>query len=213
MAATTQKPVAVATSTPTPTTPASVTLAAISSAEPNPKKIVSSSSDKSDPPNAEGSLKESGGSKTTGTTVGSVVGDESGPVNDIQKKIRRAERFGVPVQLSEQEKRNSRAERFGTAPRPKGSEASKQSEEVKRKARAERFGLAVPSTTVDEEEKRKARLARFAPYSKPDTIEGEKRKARAIRFSDPLSTSLAQVNHKGNIEPEAPVAGKAVGGL
>ncbi|KAK8303288.1 hypothetical protein V6Z12_D04G141300 [Gossypium hirsutum] len=172
--------------------------------EPNPKKIVSSSTDKSDPPNAEGSLKESGGSKTTGTTVGSVVGDESGPVNDIQKKIRRAERFGVPVQLSEQEKRNSRAERFGTAPSPKGSEASKQSEEVKRKARAERFGLAVPSTTVDEEEKRKARLARFSPYSKPDTIEGEKRKARAIRFSDPLSTSLAQ---------EAPVAGKAAGGL
>lgn len=31
--------------------------------------------------------------------------------NDTQKKIRRAERFGMPVKLSEQEKRNSRAER------------------------------------------------------------------------------------------------------
>ena len=34
------------------------------------------------------------------------------PVTDTQKKIRRAERFGLPVQLSEQEKRNSRAERY-----------------------------------------------------------------------------------------------------
>lgn len=33
------------------------------------------------------------------------------PVNDTWKKIQRAERFGVPVQLSEQEKRYSRAER------------------------------------------------------------------------------------------------------
>lgn len=33
------------------------------------------------------------------------------PVTDTQKKKRRAERFGMPVQLSEQEKRNSRAER------------------------------------------------------------------------------------------------------
>ncbi|KAE8692469.1 Protein MODIFIER OF SNC1 11 [Hibiscus syriacus] len=165
-----------------------------------------SSTDKPDPAttltlsNAEGTVKEIEGSQTTGTIVGSVAGDSSGPVNGIQKKIRRAERFGVPVQLSEQEKRNSRAERFGTAADSKGSETSKQSEEVKRKARAERFGLAVPSTAVDEEEKKKARLARFAPYAKPDTVEGEKRKARAIRFSNPPSSSLAQ---------EAPIAGKA----
>ena len=33
------------------------------------------------------------------------------PVSDTDKKIRRAERFGITVQLSEQEKRNSRAER------------------------------------------------------------------------------------------------------
>ena len=34
------------------------------------------------------------------------------PVTDIEKKIRRAERFGITVQLSEQEKRNTRAERY-----------------------------------------------------------------------------------------------------
>lgn len=34
------------------------------------------------------------------------------PSTDIEKKMRRAERFGMPVQLSEQEKRNSRAERY-----------------------------------------------------------------------------------------------------
>ncbi|KAK8534740.1 hypothetical protein V6N13_081167 [Hibiscus sabdariffa] len=212
MATTTQKPLAAATAiTATPSSVAPTPAPAVnSSAELYPKKTMPSSTDKSDTPtivtisNADGTVKEIEGSKNTGIIVGSVAGDSSGPVNDIQKKIRRAERFGVPVQLSEQEKRNSRAERFGTAPGSKGSEASKQSEEVKRKARAERFGLAVPSTAVDDEEKKKARLARFAPYAKPDTVEGEKRKARAIRFSNPQSSSLAQ---------EAPIAGKAGGGL
>jgi hypothetical protein len=34
------------------------------------------------------------------------------PLSDVQKKMRRAERFGITVQLSEKEKRNSRAERY-----------------------------------------------------------------------------------------------------
>ncbi|GMI96477.1 modifier of snc1, 11 [Hibiscus trionum] len=194
--------------------------AADSSAEANPTKTVDASSpstDKSDPPSdfthldADVFVNESEGSKTTGTDAGLVAGESGGPVNVIQKKIQRAERFGVPVQLSEQEKRNSRAERFGTAPSSNGSEASKQSEELKRKARAERFGIAAPSTPTDEDEKKKDRLARFAPYSKPDSVEEEKRKARAIRFSNPSSSSLSQVNGKGNVEPEAPIAGKAGG--
>ncbi|XWS59747.1 hypothetical protein CRYUN_Cryun08bG0148000 [Craigia yunnanensis] len=205
MATTTEKPVSTAT-----TTTATVPVASSGNllAEPNPKKIVdpaSPSTDKSDPSStvtlsaAEVSIKESEGSRTTWTTVGSVAGNSSGPVNDVQKKIRRAERFGVPVQLSEKEKRNSRAERFGTAPSSNGSEVSKQSEELKRKARTERFGLAVPSTATEEEGKKKARLARFGPYSKPDSVEEEKRKARAIKFSSPESSSLPLVNGKGNI--------------
>ncbi|KAH1090076.1 hypothetical protein J1N35_017333 [Gossypium stocksii] len=127
---------------------ATTTTTAYSSAEENPKKTLDAASpsmDKSDPPSAstlfdaEVSVKEGEGLKTTGTAVGLAAGESSGPADDIQKKIRRAERFGVPIQLSEQEKRNSRAERFGTAPSSKGSEESKQSEELKRKARAERF--------------------------------------------------------------------------
>ncbi|KAL4297285.1 hypothetical protein GQ457_12G009150 [Hibiscus cannabinus] len=190
------------------------------SAEANLTNIVdaaSPSTDKSDPPSdlthpdSDVSVKESDGSKTTETAAGLVSEESGGPMSVIQRKIRRAERFGVPVQLSEKEKRNSRAERFGTAPSSNGSEASKQSEELRRKARAERFGIAAPSTPIDEDEKKKARLARFAPYSKPDSVEEEKRKARAIRFSNPSTSSLSQVNGKQNVEPEAPIAGKAGG--
>ncbi|KAL6565972.1 hypothetical protein OROHE_005027 [Orobanche hederae] len=36
----------------------------------------------------------------------------SGVVTDIQKKMKRAERFGMPVRMTEEEKRNSRAESF-----------------------------------------------------------------------------------------------------
>ncbi|KAK7356161.1 hypothetical protein VNO80_15427 [Phaseolus coccineus] len=112
------------------------------------------------------------------------------PLSDIQKKIRRVERFGISVQMSEKEKRSSRAERFGTVSASQGSEPSK-SEELKRKARAERFGMPSPTTAADEEAKKKTRLARFA---------------------NPSSTSIANVNGEGNIEPEAAIAGKAGGG-
>ncbi|KAK6943734.1 hypothetical protein RJ641_024836 [Dillenia turbinata] len=160
------------------------------------------------------------------------------PVSDTQKKIRRAERFGMPVQLSEEEKRNSRAERllaigsrvgyracirfllsmgslctmswFGT---PTTLDASKKLEEQKRKARAERFGLSAEAQPEanDEVAKKKARLARFAQAPKTDTVEDEKRKAREIRFSGAISNT-SQVNGEGNIEPKAAVAGKASGG-
>lgn len=38
--------------------------------------------------------------------------DGGSEATDIQKKMKRAERFGMPVHLSEEEKRNSRAERY-----------------------------------------------------------------------------------------------------
>ncbi|XP_043701285.1 protein MODIFIER OF SNC1 11-like isoform X2 [Telopea speciosissima] len=118
-------------------------------------------------------------------------------VSHLQKKIRRAERFGVSVQLSEEEKRNSRAERFGTAPASHGSNVSQKSEEQKRKARAERFGLPSQSLT-NEEAKKKARLARFATVSKMDNADEEKKAAREIRFSEPSSGVSSQVSGRAN---------------
>ena len=43
-----------------------------------------------------------------------VAGDvvDVDPASNIQKKIRRAERFGISLQLTEEEKRNSRKERY-----------------------------------------------------------------------------------------------------
>ncbi|XP_004493925.1 uncharacterized protein [Cicer arietinum] len=136
--------------------------------------------------------------------------ENDAPLSDVQKKMRRAERFGISVQLSEKEKRNSRAERFGTASVLHGPEGSKD-EDLKRKARAERFGMPTPSTTADEDAKKKARLARFASGSKTDPAEEDKRKARALRFSNSSSTTLSQVNVEANIEPAA-IASNAGGG-
>ncbi|XP_042016603.1 protein MODIFIER OF SNC1 11-like isoform X2 [Salvia splendens] len=130
---------------------------------------------------------------------------------DIQKKMKRAERFGMPVNLSEEEKRNSRAERFGKASGADGLDSSKQSEDLKRKARAERFGITKPVSAVsaDEEAKKKARLARFGSTPVTDLAEEDKKKARALRFSQPQSSPKA--NGEGNIEKTA-ISGKAVGG-
>ncbi|KAJ0771497.1 hypothetical protein HanPI659440_Chr07g0269771 [Helianthus annuus] len=123
--------------------------------------------------------------------------EDDSATDDTQRKIRRAERFGLPVQLSEEEKRNSRAERFGTAgiaPGSQGSDTTKKAEELKRKARADRFGIT-QSTPTEEEEKKKARLSRFGSSSKADPIEEEKKKARALRFSGTPASG------NGKIEP------------
>ncbi|THG03766.1 hypothetical protein TEA_003741 [Camellia sinensis var. sinensis] len=170
----------------------------------------------SDPPSNDASIDESKTIEDSPVTEAStdVKNNDESDVSDTKKKIRRAERFGMPVQLSEQEKRNSRAERgmgdhvivveisgsneFGTVPATNGSDALKKSEDQKRKARAERFGI-VQSVSADEEVKKKARLARFAAaVPKTDPEEEEKKKARALRFSQPPSDSLSQVNDKGN---------------
>lgn len=69
------------------------------------------SSESTVPSGTDGSRKDGEDSKSSAATVGSPEGDD-GPASTIQKKIRRAERFGISVQLTEQEKRNSRAERY-----------------------------------------------------------------------------------------------------
>ncbi|XP_041026725.1 protein MODIFIER OF SNC1 11-like isoform X2 [Juglans microcarpa x Juglans regia] len=137
-------------------------------------------------------------------TVSSPAGDD-GPVSNIQKKTRRAERFGITLQLTEEEKRNSRAERFGLCDASVAPD-----DESRKKATADVEGKK--KATADEEAKKKARLARFAPVSKTDTVEEEKRKARTIRFSSSPSSSLSQVNGKGDMEQKAAITGETGGG-
>ncbi|URE21413.1 hypothetical protein MUK42_11939 [Musa troglodytarum] len=139
-----------------------------------------------------------GAGAVAGSSLGLASALEVGPVTDLRKKLRRAERFGMPVMLSEEEKRNSRAERFGTGSPLSGRKDVGQLEEQKRKARAERFGLKI-DIIVDEEAKKKARLERFAPKSMMDTSEVEKRKARAIRFSQ----GSLQVGSQSNYDLKA----------
>lgn len=133
------------------------------------------------------------------TVTADSTSDDGASVNDTQKKIRRAERFGMPVQLSEEEKRNSRAERFGTATGSQGSGATKKAEELKRKARAERFGIT-QSTPTEEDEKKKARLSRFGSPSSTDPLEEQKKKARALRFSGTPANGNGKVEQKAGGE-------------
>ncbi|KAJ6699082.1 PROTEIN MODIFIER OF SNC1 11 [Salix purpurea] len=153
-------------------------------------------------------------SPTEGPKQGADNSKSASPATDSDKKFRRAERFGINVQLSEKEKRNSRAERFGTGSQGSEPESDsvKKSEELKRKARAERFGIPVPPTATDVEVKKKARVERFAVAPKIDALEENKRKARALRFSQSSSDSLS-MNGKGDLEPKAAIAGKAGGGF
>ncbi|CAN8257342.1 unnamed protein product [Cochlearia groenlandica] len=180
----------------------------------NPKNFVDLNT--SEPDRTDGEVEgllESAGEKK-GDDDSKAIGSVDSGDDDVQKKIRRAERFGVSVKLTEKEKRDSRAERFGTVGAVKESGGTKKAEELKRKARADRFGVPASASTTDkteEETKKKARLARFGKDAKADTkvdsAEEDKRKARALRFSKAASDSSAELTVKQNIGKEAAVSG------
>lgn len=89
-----------------------------------------------------------------------VNGCTTGSLSDLDKKRRRAERFGMGLQVSEKEKLALRAERFAGAQVEKKASSVKEPESEKRKQRAARFGI------VDEAARKKARQERFAPITK-----------------------------------------------
>ncbi|XP_010490736.1 PREDICTED: protein MODIFIER OF SNC1 11 [Camelina sativa] len=157
--------------------------------------------------------------ETDSNAIGSIDSGDISPVDDIKKKIRRAERFGVTVKLTEEEKRSSRAERFGSvaaaaAATVNDTAGTKKAEELKRKARADRFGVSPATSTAadnntEEEAKKKARLARFGKETKVDSAEEDKRKARALRFSKGASDPSSDLPGKQSIGKEAAVSGNA----
>ncbi|XP_059463590.1 protein MODIFIER OF SNC1 11 isoform X2 [Corylus avellana] len=162
------------------------------------------SSDSTVPSGTVESRKDGEDSKSTAATAGSPAGDD-GPVSSIQKKMRRAERFGISVQLTEEEKRNSRAERFGTGSTLHGSEASKSSEVLKRKARAERFGLQDTSVATDEQAKKKATPDEQAK-KKATPDEEAKKKATPDEEAKKKATTDEEAKKKARLARFAPVS-------
>lgn len=144
-------------------------------------------------------MKSADGNVEAGKEEGLVTATTPAAVTDIEKKRRRAERFGTDLKISEAEKRNLRAARFnhGTkngagdevgkktgsakAPADKSALAEAKSaliaaENAKRKARAERFG-SIPQEVT--------KFSETPVSAKPKFSEDEeaKKKARMARFA------------------------------
>nr|GMD67612.1 protein MODIFIER OF SNC1 11-like [Ipomoea batatas] len=159
--------------------------------DPNPTADAEASHLTNPNPSTSPSKGETKAAPTTATTT--AVNNVSSE-GDVQKKIKRAERFGMPVQLSEEEKRNSRAERgpfwfkymafsilydlpcFGF------------DFDLIETRICKRFGIASSLPVSDaskksEELKRKARAERFGIAQTTTTDEDAKKKARLARFA------------------------------
>lgn len=99
-----------ATETENPSTAAAITV------EDNPSKTLDTAVPASTKPDRVEDSTNTASSTVDSATEGPMQGADNSksaaPATDTDKKIRRAERFGITVQLSEKEKRNSRAERY-----------------------------------------------------------------------------------------------------
>merc|ERR1712228_29918 len=116
-----------------------------------------------------------------------ITAEEIAPTEDDmkQKKLSRAERFGIESKEVIDSKKDQRAARFGLQ-KSNGTTTDTSEADAKKRARAERFGaqngsnkkskLEGMDVTVDPE-KLKKRQERFGV-----TVETDKKKARAARF-------------------------------
>jgi len=103
----------------------------------------------------------------------------------------RAQKFGVEVKMSDDEKRNARGARFGVETASLATEGSRKrkvgEDSEKLAARAKKFGLPATATATatdpDKLLKRSKKFGTPVPSGVVDPEEAEKRKARSDRFA------------------------------
>jgi len=100
------------------------------------------------------------------------------------KKRKRAEKFGVPVVVSQEEKQAARAAKFGGEPAMKKSKNTDDS--AKLAARAAKCGTGA---AADSEEKKRARALKFSTLSEEEKA---KQARRAERFGSPAPAVTAK---------------------
>lgn len=114
-------------------------------------------------------------------------------LTDSERKKRRAERFGIELNLTSDDKKKLRKERFGDVSETSGRKKAN----LTQNPAAQRLGLPVRDPSLVSEDKIKARNAKFgAPADKPaaggnkpkiqfSAEDEEKRRKRAERFATP----------------------------
>jgi len=120
------------------------------------------------------------------------------PKQDLMtSKQQRAQKFGIEVKMSDEEKRSARTSRFGVDTavtlattgnrKRKPNAVASPEEQEKTAARAKRFGLPSPAATDEKMLKRAKKFGTAVPAGVVDPAEAEKRQKRSARFSDSAS--------------------------
>jgi hypothetical protein len=128
------------------------------------------------------------------------------PADPLQKLKERAERFGMALNVGEDEKKKARAARFGLS--TSESSSSEEPATKKQKTSSSSLATAVAEQSPEELERLAKRAKKFGnqlPSGVPDPEELERRKAREARFatsapSQPAAGGKKVVSLKGASE-------------